>query len=193
VAEDPLATDLILWAAESAVAERQLVRDGPLIDALQRAVAARASAGLGDELSVRFRTALADLGGDWTEILRDARGGWLGARMATLVHARYGRYLFLHAQPEDAQVEYSAALQVACQAQLGNEAASALYAVTQTRIRYGPLDDDLNTLPRMAIDLRRQGHTDPLLPGRDPADAEALAGEISRRPSGVTVLPSGTA
>jgi hypothetical protein len=173
----PLAADLVLWVAETTVADRQVLRDGPLIDAIHRIIAARASAGLGDELTVRLRTAAADLGGDWTDVLRDARAGRIGARMATLVHARYGRHLYLHGQPHDAEVEYSAAVQVGCQAQLGNEAADALYSITQVRVRYGPLDDDINTLPRLAIDLRRQGHTFPLLAGRDPADAgaEALA------------------
>jgi hypothetical protein len=170
----PLATELVLWAAETAVADRQILRDGPLIDAIHRIIDQRAqSARLGDELTVRLRTAAADLGGDWTGVLRDARAGWLGARMATLVHARYGRHLHLHDQPEDAQAEYSAAVQVGCQAQLGNEAADALYSITQVRARYGPLDEDINTVPRMAIDLRRQGHTSPLLTGRDPADAGA--------------------
>lgn len=175
----PLASDLVLWVTETAVADRQIMRDGPLIDAVHRIVAERASAGLGDELNVRLRTAAADLGGDWTGVLRDARAGWLGARMATLVRARYGRHLYLHDQPDDAQAEYSAAVQVGCQAHLGNEAADALYSITQLRMRYGPLVEDLNTLPRMAIDLRRQGHTSPLLAGRDPADAgaEALASE----------------
>ena len=154
-----------------------MLRDGPLVDVMHLLIAERTSAGLGDELTVRLRTAAADLGGDWTGVLRDARAGWLGPRMATLVHARYGRHLYLHGQLHDAQVEYSAAVQVACQAQLGNEAADALYSITQVRARYGPLDDDINTLPRLAIDLRRQGNTSSLLAGRDPAAvaAEALA------------------
>ncbi len=179
----PLATDLVLWVAETAVASRQMLRDGPLIDAVHRIIAERASAGLSDELTVRLRAAAADLGSDWTGVLRHARAGWLGARMATLVHARYGRHLHLHGQPDDAQVEYSAAVQVACQAQLGNEAADALYSITQVRARYGPLAEDLNTLPRMAIDLRRQGHTSPLLTGRDPADAGAEALANGKLPS----------
>lgn len=174
----PMATDLILWMVETAVAHRRVVRDGPLIDAVHGLIAARCSGGDSDEVTVRLRTAVADLGGDWAPVLRDARAGWLGARLATLVHARYGRYLHLHGQPVDAQAEFSAAVRVACQAQLGNEAADALYSITNTRARYGPLDSDLNVLPRMAIDLRSQGHTLPLLSGRDPADAgaEALAG-----------------
>lgn len=179
----PLATDLVLWVAETLVADRQILRDGPLIDALRRIVSERASAGVGDELNVRLRTAAADLGGDWTGVLRDARAGWLGARMATLVHARYGRHLYLHGQPDDAQAEYSAAVLVGCQAQLGNEAADALYSITQVRARYGPLREDINTLPRMATDLRRQGHTSPLLAGRDPADAGAEALANGKLPS----------
>jgi hypothetical protein len=179
----PLTTELVLWVAETAVADRQMVREGPLIDAIRRTIAERASAGLADELCVRLRIAAADLGGDWTGVLRDARAGWLGARMATLVHARYGRHLYLHGQPDDAQVEYSAAVQVGCQAQLGNEAADALYSITQVRARYGPLDGDINALPRMAIDLRRQGHTAQLLAGRDPADAGAEALANGKLPS----------
>jgi len=179
----PLATDLVLWAVETAVADRQILRDGPLIDALGRIVSERASAGLSDEVNVRLRTAAADLGGDWTGVLRGARAGWLGPRMATLVHARYGRHLFLNGQPDDAQAEYSAAVQVGCQAQLGNEAADALYSITQVRVRYGPLTDDINTLPRMAVDLRRQGHTFPLLAGRDPAHAGAEALVNGKLPS----------
>ena len=178
-----LATDLVLWVAETAVADRQVMRDGPLVDAIHRIITERAPAGLGDELTVRLRTATADLGGDWTGVLRDARAGWLGARLATLVHARYGRHLYLHAQPHDAEVEYSAALQVGCQAQLGIEAADALYSITQVRARYGPLDEDINTLPRLAIDLRRQGHTSSLLAGRDPADAAAEALANGKLPS----------
>lgn len=176
--EHPMATELILWVAETAVTERRVIRDGPMIDAVRGVIARRSSRGDGDEISVRLQTALADLGGDWAPVLRQARAGWLGARMATLVHGRYGRYLHLHGLSIDAQAEFSAAVRVACQAQLGNEAADALYSITNTRARYGPLEDDLNVLPRMAIDLRRQGHTFPLLPGRDPADAgaEALAG-----------------
>lgn len=169
----PLATELVLWVAETAATDRLTLRDGPLIDALHRIVMERAAAGLGDELSVRLRAAAADLGGDWTSLLRDARAGRLGARLATLVHARYGRRLYLNGQPEDAQVEYSAAVQVACQAQLGNEAADALYSLARLRRVYGPLHEELDTLPRMAADLRRQGHTSALLAGRDPADAGA--------------------
>lgn len=182
-AKHPLATEVLLWVAETAVADRQILREGPLIDALRRAIASRAPEGLGDELSVRLRTATADLGGDWTDLLRDARAGWLGARMATLVHARFGRRLFLTGQPGDAQAEYSAAVQAACRAQLGYEAADALYSITQTRARYGPLHEDLNDLPRMAIDLRRQGHASTLLPGRDPADSGAVALASGKLPS----------
>jgi hypothetical protein len=181
----PLRDDIVLWVAETSVADRRVLRDGPLIDVALRMISDRAPAGIGDELSVRLRTAVADLGGDWTDILRDARAGRLGARMSTLVHARYGRYLFLHGQPEDAQVEYSAAVQTACQAGLGEEAADALYAITQIRARYGPLVEDLNTLPRMAIDLRRQGPLSSLLPGRDPADAGALALATGKLPSAI--------
>jgi hypothetical protein len=178
-----MAAELVLWCAETAVADRHVLRDGPLIDAVNRHITQREPAGLGDEITVRLRTAVADLGGDWTSLLRDARAGWLGARMATVVHARYGRHLLLNGQPDDAQVEYSAAVGVACQAQLGHEAANALYSITQTRMRYGPLDKDPNTLSRMAIDLRRQGHTFSLLPGRDPADSGAEALASGRIPS----------
>lgn len=179
----PLAPDLILWVVETAVADRQVMRDGPLIEAVHQIIRDRASAGLADELVVRLRTAVADLGGDWTSVLRDARAGWLGARMATLVHARYGRHLYLSGQSDDAQAEYSAAVQVACQAHLGDEAADALYSITQTRLRYGPLEEDINALPRMAIDLRRQGHTSSLLIGRDPADAGAESLANGKLPS----------
>lgn len=179
----PLATDLLLWVTETANADRLTLRDGSLIDAVNRHITERTAAGRKDEITVRFRTAVAQLGGDWTSILREARAGWLGHRLAALVHARYGRHLFLHAQPDDAQAEFSAAVQAACHAELGNEAADALYSITQTRLRYGPLNDDMHALPRMAIDLRRQGHTAPLLPGRDPADAGAEALASSRTPS----------
>lgn len=179
-----LSKDLVLWVAETGVADRQTWRDGPLIDALWQLVAEGVSAtGLSDELNVRLRAAAADLGGDWTDLLRDARAGRLGARMATLVHARYGRHLYLHAQPDDAQAEYSAAVQAGCQAQLGSEAADALFSIAQVRALHGPLEEDVNSLRRMAIDLRRQGHTYALLPGRDPADAGAEALASSDLPS----------
>lgn len=181
----PLRTEVVLWVAETLVADRRVLRDGPLIEAALQIIDDRAPAGLSDEPRVRLRTAVADLGGDWTEILRDARAGRLGARMSTLVHARYGRYLFLHSQPDDAEVEYSAAVQSACQARLGEEAADALFAITQIRARYRPLTEDLNALPRMAIDLRRHGQVSSLLPGQDPADAGALALATGKLPSAI--------
>lgn len=168
-----LAVEVVLWAAETAVATRQTIRFGPLVDAIERIVTGRGSLGLSDELTVRLRTAVADLGGDWTSLLRDARAGRLGPRMAALVHARFGRHCHLHGLADDAEAEFSAAVQSSCQAGLGNEAADALYSITHVRMRYGQMLEDLEGPLQMANDLRIQGHTLPLLPGRNPSDSGA--------------------
>jgi hypothetical protein len=163
--------EVLLWTMETLVASRM---DEPTarLETLATPVLARRSArGPNDELSVRVRVALADLGGDRTALLREARAGQLGPRMATIVHARQGRWCTLTNQDEEGESEYLQAVQRAVAAHLGNEAADALRNITRLRIWFGQATDDLNTLPRLAATVENNSTPRGLFRGRDPYDA----------------------
>lgn len=165
------ADEIVLWTMETMVASRTDETTGR-IEALATQILGRRSArGLHDELSVRVRVALADLGGDRAPLLREARGGQLGPRMATLVHARQGRWCTLTGEDEEAESEYLQAVQRAVAAHLGNEAADALRNITRLRIWFGQATDDLNTLPRLAATVENNSTPRGLLRGRDPYDS----------------------
>lgn len=174
-----LRDDILLWTAETLVAIRAHDEGGVVSALADDALARRAGRGLGDESSVRLRLAVADLGGDWTELIRDARAGRFGARSATIVHARYGRRCLLTDRPEDSEAEYLQAVQTAVAAGLPGEAADALRSITRGRVWFGFATEDLNVLPRLANDISASGSNSLLLSGRDPFDSgsEALVGE----------------
>lgn len=165
------ADEIVLWTMETLVASRMDEPTGRIAALATQVLERRSAQGLDDELNVRVRVALADLGGDRAVLLREARGGQLGPRMATMVHARQGRWCTLTEQDEEAESEYLQAVQRAVAAHLGNEAADALRNITRLRIWFGQTTDDLNTLPRLAATVENNSTPRGLLRGRDPYDS----------------------
>lgn len=144
-----LADDVALWIGETALA----IEDSDALDGVAGELTAIAAAGqtrrLDDELTVRARLCLADISGEWVDLLRDARRGYLGRRLSSLVHARRGRNLALTARPSDAEDSFRESVDQACMARLPQEAGQALRSILDTHARYGPFTD-LNEIVKLA-------------------------------------------
>ena len=172
--EHPLVDSATLWILETAISTGDLHSAEAVSDAAMAAIARRQPRGLADEVNVRLRTALADAVDDWDSLLRDARSGRLGSRMATLVLMRYGRRCTYKGQPEDADAEYSLAIQRACIAGINAEAAAAVRSIIHLRMRFGSFTDDVNTMVQLAYQIESSGAVG-LVPGVDGLDAGSLA------------------
>jgi hypothetical protein len=170
----PLADAATLWLIETALAIRDADRASQLAAQVDDIVDRRAPFGLADPVTVRLRTAKADVDGNWDALLRDARAGRVGSTMATVVHGRFGRHCARHSLPEDAEAEYSLAIQRACTAGLTSEAAACVRSIIQLRARFGHLSDDMHALSQLALSVEASGSIG-LFPGRDPLDAGAVA------------------
>jgi hypothetical protein len=164
----------VLWVLETSIATRDDVSATELANDVDGIVNRRARLGQADQVTVRLRTAKADVDGNWDAILRDARAGRVGSVMATLVHTRRGRERARHDAPEDADAEYAQAIQRACLAGLTAEAAAALRSIIRLRSTFGPLSEDINALSQLAMNVEASGSVG-LFPGRDPQDAGASA------------------
>jgi hypothetical protein len=165
-----LADDVALWIGETALA----IEDSGALDGvageLTAITAARQTRKLDDELTVRARLCLAGISGEWVDLLRDARRGYLGRRLSSLVHARRGRSLALTARPSDAEDSFREAVDQACMARLPQEAGHALRSIFDTHARYGPLTD-LNEIVKLALAVEASGPGSFLGRQRDPHDA----------------------
>lgn len=146
------------WLLEATIADRDDAASAALAPVVASCVAGRAGLSLADELTVRMRTALADVTSDWEDLLRDARSGRLGSRGGTLVHARAGRHAFRQERPVDADAEFSATVQQACTSGLFGEASTATRSVATVRLRFGGLAD-VNSLLQLAADVERSNDT----------------------------------
>ena len=172
--EHPLADRATLWMLETAISTGDVHTAEALCEAAVAAIARREPRGLADQITVRLRTAMADAVDDWDSVLRDARSGRLGSRMATLVLMRYGRHCTYKGRPEDADAEYSLAIQRACIAGINAEAAAAVRSIIHLRMRFGRLTDDVNTMLQLAHQIESSGAVG-LIPGVDGLDAGSLA------------------
>jgi hypothetical protein len=140
-------------------------------------------------LSVRLRLCLADIDGDWTEILDAARRRRLPNDQVALVLARHARSRAWLADPQGAEDGWRDAIERGCLTGLHEDAASWLYAQRDLHIRYGPITEALEEphhlaqalraagSPRQLIDQRRDPREvglDRLLDNKLPAAADAL-------------------
>lgn len=155
----PLADEVLLWAAEAAVAAQDAVGlrafGGGLAELAQRR---RDRTGPDDEMHVRAACCLAELSRDWTAVVRDARRGTFGPKLGSLALARAGRSFAWNLMPDDADDAFRAAVQLACTAHVRVDAAHALRSAANVRMRYGPVDDFVFGAGRLAA--RVDGGTD---------------------------------
>lgn len=180
--DHPQAHAGLLWVLETAVALRDGVTAGAVVDEVEGSVQARAARGPDDEMSVRLRAARADHTGDWESLVRD-RSGRLGPAMGALALARHARISARTGRDLDAETDYQLAIQRACTAGTTQDAAAYLRANVQLSSRFGRLPAATNELLATAADLARTGTTI-LKHARDPLDAGAAAiAQNSRRRS----------
>lgn len=184
-----LLDELLLWVAESAVAVQDSATLGALVEPLGGLIDRRGPAGFDDEVLVRARCCLADATGEWGDLVRAARRGDLGPRLASLVFARRGRWLAWHARPDEGADAYREAVQSSCTAHLGIEAGEAVRSSAQIGFRYGPLTEDAFNAPRIATRLDADGGG---LFGqvRDLVDAGLAAMAVGRHPDALRMLRS---
>lgn len=132
--DDPWAADAALWLAEATLVDEL---DHEEVTAVCKEVLERFGARSDEAVVVRLRLALAEFGGDWTELLREASSGRLGPKDAGLVFARYGRELGLAAQWSEAIDEYRRAIEKLTQTDLYGDVAQSLYAISKLQFTYG--------------------------------------------------------
>lgn len=169
-----LANEVTVWVAETALSIDDPVA-GRLVPALEKAATDLVQTSGASELAVRAACCLADIHGDWTELVRLARRGELGPRLATLVHKRAGRFHTWNGDPQNAEDALREAVAQALAAQLPGEAAAALHSLIRVKTAYGPLSDDPNELQRLAQSVAATGSATFLGRGRDPHDAGVAA------------------
>ena len=177
---DPFAARAWVWLAEASLIDGSAEQSLALIPTLDR-LAAEASAD--DETAVRLRLAVADASGDWASLAREAGTGRLDPKRSALVHARYGRWLAWHGDPDGAVDAYHRTVVSATNADIPGDVVQALLSVNLVRQRYGPLGDEAMNGPQLAraIDGTRTclgGRRDALraalsaLHGKSAADAQ---------------------
>jgi hypothetical protein len=186
----PYAGRVAVLFAETALAAEQddeITGRGPAL----RELAIRLAQGSEEDklLSVRLRLCLADVDGDWAEILDAARRRRLPNDQVALLLARYARSRAWLADPQGAEDGWRDAIERGCLTGLHEDAANWLYAQRDLRIRYGPITEALEEphhlaqalraagSPRQLIDQRRDPREvglDRLLDNKLPGAADAL-------------------
>lgn len=122
-----------IWLGEAVAVDVQL--EGITLDAVCGDLASLATSA--EEASaVRLRTLIAEATGNWDDLRRDASTGALAPADAGLVLCRHGRWLALNAEPDAAIDEYRRAVEKLAQANLLGDAAGALRAIAQIKLRY---------------------------------------------------------
>jgi tetratricopeptide (TPR) repeat protein len=172
-AKDPEAPALVLILAELALAtgNAKAIIDGDDI-------LSRAADGADQETSVRLMLVLAEAKGDeaaWRHLLDRAEPATvaMATRLAALVFARRGRFLYWAGGFEGAEAAYRSAVERACRARLPQDAAEWMLARWRILQRASVLDDEMWQLPRRAAAVRATGSGGLLQRGYDPR-SEAL-------------------
>jgi hypothetical protein len=94
-------------------------------------------------LSIRLRLCLADVSGEWDDLVDAARRRQLPNDQVALVLARCARNRAWQADPKLAESYWREAIERGCLAHLHEDAADWLYALRDLHIRYGPIDESL--------------------------------------------------
>lgn len=158
-----------LALAEAAVATDQLTVIAERADVL-----AVVADGASEKLTaVRIRLALAEAGGDWDDLVRQARRYKLPRPLAALVLARYARHLTLTARPDAANEAWWQAIERGALAELGDDTAEWLYAVRENARLYGPITEGFETHPQAQAMRLSRGRS--LLPTFRDHHADALS------------------
>jgi len=122
-------------------------------------------------LSVRLRLCLADVEGQWQDLLDAARRRALPNEQVALVFARYARDRAWQADPQAAEDHWREAVERGCLARLNMDAADWLYAQRDLHVRYGPIDENLEEPHHLAQALRAVGSERQLIEQRrDPRE-----------------------
>jgi tetratricopeptide (TPR) repeat protein len=141
-----------MWLVEAVVVDEDHGMLAALVPVIQRVLGSTED----EEVSIRLRLALAEADGHWDGLVRESSTGRLEPRWSALVHARHGRWLAWCARPEEAEDAYRRAIERATQAGLAGDVVEALGAIQQIRIRYGPIDGNLDEYQQLvrAVDAR---------------------------------------
>lgn len=136
-AQDPWFPRAALWWAEAALVEEHFSDVEQGRERLLEAIAAADD----EALTVRLRLVLAEVSGDWTLLVREARVGLLAAEDAGLVHSRLGRILAWNGDPSGSIDSYRQALEPLMRAGLEGDSRAVLESIWRAQVSYGPLED----------------------------------------------------
>ncbi len=157
---------LLVLAGETALADDDSSRLEELLPGLEEAIR---SVPHNEELrAVRLRLLVAEVTGDWTGLLDDARRRRLEYRTSALVIARHARYLAIRQEFADADQEFDEAADRACLAERWQDAARWVLSRRWLRTRWSPFA--LNELLPVQTALARMGQATYIVP----CDEDAL-------------------
>ncbi len=154
----------ILFAAERALGDDNHEwideRKGLILNAANEVAASD------DEVSVRLRLAVADVTGDWHNLVRQARTGSIRRDISALTLARYARYRATQGEFADADEAWSEAVEKACLSHRHEDAGDWIYSQRfvvnryqlVTEDKWHPLAQSLSALaskPRIATSANR--------------------------------------
>jgi hypothetical protein len=142
---------LLLLAGETELAAGNIPFDEEAAGVVQTLLSDITS--LDEALAVRLQICLAEsIEDNWVPLLKRARTRQIPRALAALVFARHARYLANQAEPEDADSEWSEAIEQGCLAKINGDAANWLYARRMLTTRFRPLTPD--TYHPLASSLR---------------------------------------
>jgi hypothetical protein len=95
------------------------------------------------ELAIRLRLVAADAGGNWQQLLHEARTRVHGRDMSALILARHARHRALDGDFNDADTNWAEAIEQACLDRRHEDAAAWLYSRRTLAMRYRAYFDDV--------------------------------------------------
>lgn len=132
---------LVLLAGEIALADG--ARDWLSVAAPTIAELADQVATVDATVAQRLRLVAADVTGEWSALLRDARTRAIPRPLAALTLARHGRYLASRGNRDDADASWAEAIEQGCLAGLHEDASDWVYARRSLAMRYGIPNEDV--------------------------------------------------
>ncbi len=130
---------LVLLASEIALADGAhdwLSAGAPTIAGLADQIAAVDAA-----VALRLRLVAADITGQWSALLRDARTRAIPRPLAALTLARHARHLAARGDRQTADASWAEAIEQGCLAGLHEDASDWLYSRRSLAMRYAPGED----------------------------------------------------